>query len=206
MQDNRYGFYINSSVCSGCKTCQVACKDKNDLAQGQHWRRIYEIEGGEWQIENETWHTLPWSYYLSISCNHCSEPECVKACPTTAMHINEMGIVLVDREKCMGCGYCMWACPYEAPKPDPVSGQMTKCDLCYDRITAGGIPSCVESCPMRALEFGTIKELREKYGLTSQVYPLPDKEMTEPNIVLKVHRDSYRANEENGIVVNREEV
>ena len=202
----RYAFHINLSACSGCKTCQVACKDKNDLNQGQLWRRVYEIEGGEWQKENGAWDRLPWSYYISMSCNHCSDPECVKACPTTAMHINGQGIVLVDHEKCMGCGYCSWACPYEAPKPDPLTGRMTKCDFCNDKISTGGIPSCVESCPMRALDFGTLTELKEKYGDMRQVFPLPDEGMTDPNMILTPHRDSLKANDKNAVIINREDV
>lgn len=203
---DRYAFHINSAACSGCKTCQIACKDRNDLNQGQLWRRVYEIEGGEWHLEGDAWDKQPWSYFISMSCNHCSEPECVKACPTTAMHVNSNGIVLVDHEKCMGCGYCSWACPYGAPRPDPISGQMTKCNFCYDKISAGGIPSCVESCPMRALDFGTIEELKDRYGETRHIFPLPPEEMTEPNIVITPHRDSGRASDGKAMVVNREEV
>ncbi|MEZ5010499.1 MAG: DMSO/selenate family reductase complex B subunit [Bacteroidales bacterium] len=202
----RYGFYINSAACSGCKTCQVACRDKNDLHQGQNWRRVYEVEGGDWKSENGAWTALPYSYYLSVSCNHCTDPECVKACPTTAMHINDLGIVLVDSEKCMGCGYCAWACPYDAPQPNPETGRMTKCDLCYDKIVSGENPSCVDSCPMRALEFGTMKYLEEKYGSVRSVCPLPDPSVTNPNMVINPHRDAARAGKEPGIIVNREEL
>jgi anaerobic dimethyl sulfoxide reductase subunit B len=202
----KFGFYINTAACSGCKTCQVACKDKNDLNPGQYWRRIYEVEGGDWNKSNETWISQPFSYYISISCNHCSSPECVKACPTTAMHINKEGIVLVDHNKCIGCGYCMWACPYEAPKPDPVSGKMTKCDMCYDRIIEGNKPSCVEACPMRALDFGKMSDLETKYGNIKDIHPLPSPEITFPNIIIKLHKDADRTKEPGTVVVNREEV
>lgn len=203
---SRYGFYINSAVCSGCKTCQVACKDKNDLHPGQVWRRIYEIEGGEWNDLNGAWEKKPYSYYLSVSCNHCSRPECVKACPTTAMHKTDDGVVMVDPDKCMGCGYCMWACPYDAPRPDPETGQMTKCDMCIDKILDGGKPSCVEACPMRALDFGTMDQLEEKYGTVREIFPLVPEEMTMPNIVINPHKDSSRTADEPGSVVNREEL
>jgi len=203
---DRYAFHINSQVCSGCRTCEVACKDRSDLEPGQNWRRVYEIEGGEWILKEEAWDRLPWSYFISISCNHCSDPECVKACPTTAMHQDEKGIVLVDQGKCMGCGYCSMACPYDAPKPDPVSGKMTKCDFCIDKISAGDSPSCVASCPMRALDFGSMKELKDKYGNRRSVYPLPTDGITDPNIVISAHRDSLEANGENSVIINREDV
>ena len=202
----RYGFYINSSVCSGCKTCQVACKDRSDLKPGQQWRRVYEIEGGDWGREGDAWSTLPWSYNLSISCNHCADPPCVKACPTTAMHIDPSGAVLIDQDKCMGCGYCMWACPYEAPTPDPDRGKMTKCDMCLDKVLMGEKPACVASCPMRALDFGTMEELLERYGSLRDVWPLPSPGITDPSVIITPHRDSSGADNVTAKVTNREEV
>lgn len=202
----RYGFHINSRVCSGCKTCQVACKDRSNLKPGQNWRRIYEIEGGEWKRESGAWSTLPWSYNLSIACNHCSDPACVNACPTTAMHIDSTGIVLIDSDKCMGCGYCMWACPYEAPRPDPETGKMSKCDMCIDLVTEGKRPVCVDSCPMRALDFGTMDQLSARYGDVGEVWPLPSREITAPSIVITAHSKAALADTKTAIVANREEV
>jgi DMSO reductase iron-sulfur subunit len=200
----RLGFYIDTSSCSGCKTCQVACQDKNDLKPGQHWRRIYEIEAGEWVKEAEKWTGIPHSWYVSISCNHCSEPSCVDACPTGAMTITEEGVVVVNHDRCMGCGYCSWACPYDAPRMNKEAGKMSKCDFCIDKIRQGLNPVCVDSCPMRALEFGPLDELRKKYGDERNIFPLPDSAITSPSVVIKKHKDSYK--ESKAYISNREEV
>lgn len=200
----RLGFYIDTASCSGCKTCQVACQDKNNLDPGHLWRRIYEIEGGDWEKEDDKWSGLPHSWYVSISCNHCSEPACVEACPTGAMTITDEGIVIVNTDRCMGCGYCNWACPYDAPRMDKNTGKMSKCDFCIDRIREGLNPVCVDACPMRALEFGPLDELEKKHGRIKDIYPLPDPEITSPSIVIKQHRHSI--DEAVRCISNREEV
>ncbi|WP_315969744.1 DMSO/selenate family reductase complex B subunit [Cellulomonas timonensis] len=163
------GFYFDQTLCTGCKACQVACKDKNDLPVGVTWRRVAEYSGGTWQQEGDTFTPNVFTYYTSISCNHCDEPACVQVCPTTAMHKDEHGIVTIDDGKCVGCRYCEWACPYGAPQYDKNAGVMTKCDLCIDRVNAGEQPACVAACPSRALEFGEIEELRAKYGDTAAI-------------------------------------
>ena len=81
----QYAFYINSSACSGCKTCQVACKDKHDLDVGILWRRVYEVSGGDWIQDGDAWTPNVFAYYVSISCNQCEEPICVSSCPTKAL-------------------------------------------------------------------------------------------------------------------------
>ena len=184
----------------------VSCQDKNDLSPDLRWRRVYEIEGGDWEKNNVAWTTLPFSYFLSLSCNHCENPLCVEACPTGAMNKNEYGIVTIDQDKCMGCGYCQWACPYDAPQLDRSVNRMSKCDLCFDIISEDKKPSCVAGCPMRALDFGTMEELEEKYGTNRSVLPLPDPGITTPAIVIKVHKASISATPEEVNVSNREEV
>ncbi|EHC28718.1 Anaerobic dimethyl sulfoxide reductase chain B, partial [Salmonella enterica subsp. enterica serovar Gaminara str. A4-567] len=112
----QYGFYVDSSRCSGCKTCQVSCKDNKDLDVGPKLRRVYEYGGGSWVKEGESWHHDTFTYYLSIACNHCDEPVCVSGCPTGAMHKRkEDGLVVVDDSVCVGCRYCEMRCPYGAP-------------------------------------------------------------------------------------------
>ncbi len=82
----QYGFFIDSSRCTGCKTCELACKDYKDLTPDVSFRRIYEYAGGDWQEDNGVWHQNVFAYYLSISCNHCEDPACTKVCPSGAMH------------------------------------------------------------------------------------------------------------------------
>ena len=150
----QYGFFIDSSRCTGCKTCELACKDFKDLGPEVSFRRIYEYAGGDWQEDNGVWHQNVFAYYLSISCNHCDDPACTKVCPSGAMHKREDGFVVVDEDVCIGCRYCHMACPYGAPQYNAEKGHMTKCDGCYSRVAEGKQPICVESCPLRALEFG----------------------------------------------------
>jgi anaerobic dimethyl sulfoxide reductase subunit B (iron-sulfur subunit) len=202
----QYAFYIDSENCSGCKACQVACKDKNDLEVGQLWRRVYEVAGGEWTKTGNAWNPDVFAYNVSMSCNHCKDPICAEVCPTNAITKRNDGIVNIDADKCVGCGYCAWACPYDAPKYDENKGKMTKCDFCYDDIDAGRSPACVASCPLRVLEFGELEELEAKHGNLHAVYPLPEESLTRPALVISPHRDAHRAYTEPTETANREEL
>lgn len=202
----QYGFYIDSSKCTGCKTCQLSCKDNKDLDVGVNYRRVYEYAGGNWVKDGETWQQDVFSYYLSIACNHCSEPACTKVCPSGAMRKREDGFVVVDTETCIGCKYCSMACPYGAPQYNAEKGHMTKCDGCYERVADGKQPICVESCPLRALEFGPIEELRAKYGVLAEVAPLPAAALTKPNIVIKPNRHARPCGDTTGYLANPKEV
>ncbi len=157
-------FYFDSSACSGCKTCQVACRDKHDLGKDILWRRVYEVAGGEWKKEGQAWVPDIYSYYISMACNHCEEPVCMTSCPNNAIVKDEQGIVLIDERKCMGCRYCEWTCPYGALMYDTVKGVMTKCTMCVDYIKQGKPPACVSACPMRVLHTGDLEQLREESG------------------------------------------
>ncbi len=201
-----YAFYFDSSSCSGCKACQVACKDKHNLPLGVLWRRVYEVAGGEWQPQGEAWLSMVFAYNLSIACNHCEKPICVEVCPTTAMHQRPDGIVLVDADKCVGCKYCAWACPYGAPQFDEAAGRMTKCTFCADNLAEGEPPSCVAACPMRALDFGERADLETRHGPLKPVYPLPEAALTRPSLALTPHREATRAAAESAAIGNWEEV
>jgi len=201
----RLGFFVDASACSGCKACAMACRDKNDLPSGVRWRRVYEIAGGSWRREGEAWVPELVAYNLSIACNHCEKPECLDGCPSGAIRRREDGIVVIDRENCLGCRYCEWACPYGAPQYDEEAGIMTKCDLCADLVDAGTSPACVRACPMRALDFGDIEDLRAKHGGTADVHPLPPPEVTQPSLTVRPHRDAAKAREKKGLITNREE-
>lgn len=202
-----FGFFFDSSACSGCKTCQVACKDKNDLLAGIRFRRVYEVAGANWVKTDEgAWHHDVVAYNLSIACNHCENPPCVDACPTHAMYKELDGMVLIDPEKCVGCRYCEWACPYGAPQYNHHSGIMQKCDFCRDYVLEGKQPVCVSSCPMRALAFGPVSQLIEQYGDTRTVFPMPDGLLTLPALIIKPHPAAAKATELGASIINREEV
>ncbi|SPT53510.1 DMSO reductase iron-sulfur subunit [Actinomyces bovis] len=201
-----YGFYFDQSLCTGCKACQVACKDKHDLPVGVTWRRVVEYTGGSWKMDGNTFTPNVFSYYTSVACNHCENAVCMEVCPTTAMSKREDGTVYVDQSKCVGCRYCQWACPYGAPQLDPRTGHMTKCDLCYDYRSTGQAPACVSACPSRALDWGPIDELRKKYGEQAGIAPLPDPSLTKPHLVIKPHRDAQSWDNGTGTIANPEEI
>lgn len=202
----QYGFYIDSSRCTGCKTCELACKDYKNLSPDVNFRRIYEYAGGDWTEQGGVFQQNIFAYYLSVSCNHCDDPACVKVCPSGAMHKREDGFVVVNEEVCIGCRYCSMACPYSAPQYDQAKGHMTKCDGCYERVSEGKKPICVESCPLRALDMAPIDELRAKYGDLAEIAPLPAAKYTHPNIVLKLNANSKPVGDTIGHLANPEEV
>ena len=121
----QYGFYFNGQRCTGCKTCVMACKDKNDLAETINFRNVLEYGGGTWtRADDGTWGTDTFAYNVSVACNHCDMPACLGKCPQGALtKDDETGAVLRDEEKCIGCGTCVAACPYGAPKVDAEKGK-----------------------------------------------------------------------------------
>jgi len=202
----QYAFYFDASACSGCKACQMACKDKHGLRVGTLWRRVYEVTGGSWSRRGEAWVASVFAYNVSLACNHCEQPICVEVCPTRAIAKRTDGIVLIDPDKCVGCQYCSWACPYGAPQYDTETGRMTKCTFCADELDAGYPPSCVAACPLRALDFGDRAELEARYGSVEPIYPLPETELAEPALVITPHKDAARAADASARVANWEEV
>jgi anaerobic dimethyl sulfoxide reductase subunit B (iron-sulfur subunit) len=207
-----YAFSFDASACSGCKACQEACKDKNNLPKGVLWRRVIEVTCGEWQRDRNGWENNVFAYYLSLACNHCTYPKCAGVCPTDAYSVRPDGIVLLDSSKCMGCGYCAWACPYEAPQYDAEQGIMTKCDFCYDNLEVGRPPSCVAACPLRVLDLGSIEDPNYKKGSIAlwkispdaHPFPLADYSHTEPHLIIKPHTGMNSALKKT--VANQEEI
>lgn len=183
------GFYLDSGACIGCKACQTTCKDKNDLPVGLNWRKVIEFTGGSWKHEKED--LVPenvFAYYLTVSCQHCEKPPCLSVCPTSTISKDNDGIVNNDPNKCMGCQYCSWACPYGAPQFGKKGDPMSKCDMCADLRAIDQNPACVDACPQRALDWGDMDELREKYGNLVTVAPLPDGSFTNPSMIITPHR------------------
>lgn len=171
------GFYYDITICSSCKTCQIACKDKNNLQVGVNFRTVHYFEGGKFP--------KPWAYPISMSCNHCAKPKCVENCPTGAMFKRkEDGVVIHRKERCIGCRMCVWSCPYGAPQYIKAAGKVGKCDMCADLLAKGEQPACVSSCPMRALQYGDIEVFRHKYGTIANVEGLPESDITFPSIVI----------------------
>lgn len=200
-------FHIDLATCTGCKTCMIACKDRHDLPAGVKWRRVSEFSGGGWvEAPDGTFTQDVFAYYLSVSCNHCDDPICVKVCPTTAMHKDAFGIVKVDHDKCVGCRYCEMSCPYRAPQFNAKIGMMTKCDFCEDLQQAGQPPACVAACPARSLTFGERDELEARFGPSAQTAPLPDPAVTRPNLLVSPGRTAKSAHAATGRIRNPEEV
>ena len=187
----RRGFQLDLAGCTGCKACQMACKDKHDLGEGVLWRKVVAVEAGTD------------AYFVSVACMHCDAPICVEVCPTKAMRQREDGVVFIESTRCIGCGYCAWACPYAAPQYDAAAGVMTKCDLCRDHLELGRPPACVEACPMRVL---TLDALPEADDGTRSTFPLPPAALTRPRTSLLPHRDVGHAARSDPRIANEEEL
>ncbi len=144
------GFYVDETKCVKCHACEIACKLWNNLDDVSYWRQVVKVGTGGYpnvKVIN-----------VSLACMHCGKPKCVAACPVKAISKRVTdGIVLVDRNKCIGCGFCIWACPFNAPQIG-ADGKMGKCTFCIDRPE--GMPrACEEVCPTNAIRSGTMQEL-----------------------------------------------
>ncbi len=178
------GFYFNQARCIGCATCGVACKDWYDIPAGPaKWMRVTTSERGKFPNVVVT--------FLALACAHCGKPSCVPACPVSAITKRpEDGIVIVDRQICLGrdaCGApCFEACPYEAPQfGEEKNAKMQKCNLCLERWVQGQNPICVDACPTRALDAGPIDDLRAKYGDLKEIEGFKCAVDIQPSIVFK---------------------
>jgi len=183
------GFFYDAARCTGCRTCQVACKEKNKLAAGDFCRRVDAV-----QCEKDG--TQTWVYF-SGACNHCKAPACIAVCPTGAMHKAADGTVQHDDTCCIGCGRCVHHCPYGAVFLDRHTGYAHKCDACISRREQGREPACVEACPMRALQFGELKELKDRFGAehgATLPFLTPERE-TLPSLLIRGAAQGERAAE-----------
>lgn len=174
----QYGFLFDMRGCYGCKTCSMACKSENATPAGVLWRRVREFHYDDPNA----------MAFISMSCNHCDDPQCMKVCPADTYSKRPDGIVVQDHDKCIGCRMCIMACPYNAPVFDPVEGKTSKCNLCAERLDEGLLPRCVASCPAGVLQFGDIDELRARHSADlariETRYSLPDHRISQPNIVI----------------------
>jgi formate dehydrogenase iron-sulfur subunit len=174
----RYGFFTDTTLCIGCKACEVACKEWNNLpADGigltgmsydntrelsaHTWRHVKFIErvGSDGQRANDM---APYqSNWLMMSdvCKHCANAPCLEACPTGALFRTEFDTVVVQNDICNGCGYCVAACPFAVIDLSLDDGKAHKCTLCYDRMKGGFEPACAKSCPTNSIQFGELDDL-----------------------------------------------
>lgn len=202
----QYAFFVNSDACSGCKTCQVACKDKNDLRPGTFWRRVIEVTAGGWQKTGAVWTTTVVAYNLSVACHHCLEPPCTRNCSTDAIFKREDGIVVIDQARCTKCNKCAADCPYQAIRGSGSGAEVSKCDFCADYLARGLPPACVSACPNRALEYGEYDVLAKRAGSTSRVFPLPDPAAARPALFITPHRHAALADGRQPEIANWEEI
>jgi len=146
-EGEQYRFHFDAVACVGCHCCEVACNEQNANPDDVKWRRVGEMETGEFPD------TL--QLFNSMSCNHCIEPECLTGCPTESYIKFDNGIVWHDDPSCIGCQYCTWNCPYEVPTFNKERGIVTKCHMCADKLEEGQSPACVQACPSNAIEIET---------------------------------------------------
>jgi len=176
---NRYkqhGFYFTADNCIACHACEAACSEKNDLPAHIAFRAVGYIEGGSYPEYKRL--------NISMACNHCDDPVCLKGCPTRAYtKFAEYGAVLQDPDICFGCGYCTWVCPYNAPQLDTSAGHVSKCNMCVDRLEVGLKPACVAACLAGALDFGVIETRpQNRDELETRIPGFPTPEISHPNI------------------------
>jgi len=170
----RMGFFTDTSVCIGCKACEVACKQWNQLpSDGFHFKgtsydNTHELSATTWRHvafkEKLGAESMRW-LMMSDVCKHCETAPCQQSCPTGAIVYNEFGDVYVQNDICNGCGYCVVACPFGVIGRSEYDGHAHKCTLCYDRQSIGETPACAKSCPTESIQFGPVEELAERARL-----------------------------------------
>jgi formate dehydrogenase iron-sulfur subunit len=171
-----YGFFTDTSVCIGCKACEVACKEWNELPgnepsfidgfdntgslDSQNWRYVQFIDN----VPDETMSAGQGKAWLMMSdvCKHCQQASCMEVCPTGAIIRTEFDTVFIQPDVCNGCRDCIAACPYNVIGMDEQNHVAQKCTLCYDRLQGGLEPACAKACPTQSIQFGPLDELRQR--------------------------------------------
>ena len=145
-----YGMVINLEKCTGCHSCAAACRNEFNVPAGvwRSWVKVIERNAKK--------------YFLPRLCNHCDNAPCVTVCPSTASYKREDGLILMRYNRCIGCKYCIAACPYDARFIDPHKHAVDKCTFCPHRLEQGKEPACVEACPVKARIFGDINDPKSK--------------------------------------------
>ena len=177
--EHEWIFIVDTARCIGCGRCVRACKEENRVPMDPHYTRTWieryvQTSDGEWHVDSPDAGIFGFtsaeanreleglditkSFFLPKLCNQCEKPPCVQVCPVAATYKTDDGVVLVDRDACIGCRYCIQACPYGARYLDPDEHVADKCSWCYHRITRGLLPACVEVCPVGARKFGDLRD------------------------------------------------
>jgi formate dehydrogenase iron-sulfur subunit len=170
----RYGFFTDTTLCIGCKACEVACKEWNNLPAetprltGMSYDNTKALGASTWrhvtfaeQVGSVTEMEPFQSNWLMMSdvCKHCHNAPCLEACPTGAIFKTEFDTVVVQTDICNGCGYCQPACPFGVVEVSAIDGKAHKCTLCYDRLKGGFEPACAKACPTDSIQFGELEDL-----------------------------------------------
>lgn len=182
----KYGFTINLHRCVGCRTCTIACKMENAVADGiQRMRVLNDDETTVYDTPIGAYPSLQFNW-TPVPCMHCDAPPCVAACPQGASAKRDDGIVTIDKEKCIGCKLCMEACPYGARSYDEETKTVDKCSLCSHRIDGGAETTmCQLCCPNRAIAIGDLDDpdsVVAKIVAEKETFRLLPEEGTEPNV------------------------
>ena len=190
-----YSIITDLNRCTGCLACTVACKAINGVDVGAFWIKTLRIgpnpinEGDEFpNVE---------MYFLPVQCQHCSNPECVKVCPTEASHVMSDGMVQIDKAKCIGCQFCALACPYGVRYLNEEERVVEKCTMCEQRISQGELPQCVAQCGARARFFGDLDAGVDNFEGPAH----PDSpgcqydEMTKTRVKMKDYVEAYTEND-----------
>jgi formate dehydrogenase iron-sulfur subunit len=172
-----YGFFTDTTLCIGCKACEVACKEWNNLPAdhlgltGDSYDNTGALSANTWRhvafIEHAVRDDIQRPFQsgwlmMSDVCKHCHNAPCVEACPTGALFRTEFDTVVVQQDICNGCGYCVPACPFGVVDVSELDGKAHKCTLCYDRLKGGLEPACAKSCPTDSIQFGEVHELQAR--------------------------------------------
>jgi formate dehydrogenase iron-sulfur subunit len=193
------GFFTDTTLCIGCKACEVACNEWNQLPawnggantlsglsydntrrlDGTHWRHVKFVEQFTPDRRQQNW------LLMSDVCKHCVQAGCLEVCPTGAIIRTEFDTVVIQSDVCNGCRECIAACPFDVIEINPSTGSAQKCTLCYDRLQVGLTPACAQACPTASIQFGPIRELRQRadarvaqlQGQGTQAYIYGDEKM-----------------------------